>query len=71
MTGHATDPQIEQELIGVAHRFAEEELRPVAARFDETEEYPSELIRKAAAIGLTCYDLPEAYGGGGVESLRT
>lgn len=71
MTAHTTDPQIERELIAVAHRFAEEELRPVAARFDETEEYPSELIRKAAAIGLTCYDLPEAYGGGGVESLRT
>ena len=28
------------------------------------------MLRRAAALGLTCYDLPAAYGGGGVESLR-
>jgi acyl-CoA dehydrogenase len=27
-------------------------------------------LRRAAALGLTCYDLPEEYGGGGVTSLR-
>jgi alkylation response protein AidB-like acyl-CoA dehydrogenase len=29
------------------------------------------VIRAAARVGLTCYDLPETYGGGGVDSVRT
>jgi acyl-CoA dehydrogenase len=58
------------ELIAVARDFALEELRPVALRYDESEEFPHELLRKAAALGLTCYDLPAEYGGGGISSLR-
>ena len=59
------------ELVALAHEFAANEIRPVAAHHDETEEYPAEVIRKAAAVGLTVYDLPEDHGGGGVESIRT
>jgi alkylation response protein AidB-like acyl-CoA dehydrogenase len=29
------------------------------------------VIRKAAKVGLTCFDLPERLGGGGIESTRT
>ena len=53
-----------------AATFAREELRPVALQYDETEEYPLELLQKAAALGLTCYDLPAEYGGGGLTRLR-
>jgi acyl-CoA dehydrogenase len=53
-----------------AREFAESELRPVALHYDETEEYPLEPLRRAAALGLTCYELPSEYGGGGIESLR-
>jgi len=56
--------------VAVAREFAREELRPVALHYDETEEFPWELVHKAAALGLTCFDLPSEYGGGGVESLR-
>jgi alkylation response protein AidB-like acyl-CoA dehydrogenase len=66
-----TDPDVERELASLAHDFAERELRPVAARYDEEESYPADVIRKAAAIGLTCYDLPDVYGGGGISSVRT
>jgi acyl-CoA dehydrogenase len=45
-------------------------LRPVALAVDESEEYPLEQVRRAAELGLTCYDLPVEYGGGGVERLR-
>ncbi len=62
---------VEQELVGLAHEFAVKEIRPVAARFDETEEFPADVIRKAAKVGLTSFDLPEAYGGGGIDSVRT
>jgi acyl-CoA dehydrogenase len=53
-----------------AHAFARDVLRPVALAYDESEEYPLEELRAAARLGLTCYDLPEAFGGGGVEELR-
>jgi acyl-CoA dehydrogenase len=62
---------MEQQLVQLAHEFARREIRPVAARFDETEEFPADVIRKAAKIGLTSFDLPESYGGGGIDSVRT
>jgi acyl-CoA dehydrogenase len=58
------------ELLATARAFARDELRPVALQYDESEEYPLELIRRAAALGLTCFDLPAEYGGGGVERLE-
>jgi alkylation response protein AidB-like acyl-CoA dehydrogenase len=66
-----TDPDVERQLVELAHDFAANEIRPVARHHDETESYPADVIRTAAEVGLTCYDLPERYGGGGVESTRT
>jgi len=66
-----TDPDVERQLVALAHDFAANEIRPVAASFDETEAFPADIVRKAAAIGLTSFDLPAAYGGGGVDSVRT
>jgi acyl-CoA dehydrogenase len=63
--------RLDRKLAAHAHEFAERELRPVAARYDETEEFPWDVLRKAAQAGITCYDLPEEYGGGGVDSLFT
>ena len=56
-------------LLARAVKFARDELRPVALRYDETEEYPLAELRRAAELGLTCFDLPIAFGGGGVERL--
>src|SRR6476660_7030807 len=53
-----------------AQAFARDEMRPVALRYDESEEYPLDVLRRAGELGLTCYDLPAAYGGGGLERLR-
>ncbi|HQW51936.1 MAG TPA: acyl-CoA dehydrogenase family protein, partial [Tepidiformaceae bacterium] len=36
----------------VAHDFAKKEIRPVAAYYDEHEEVPYDIIKKAAAIGF-------------------
>ncbi|HEX2240428.1 MAG TPA: acyl-CoA dehydrogenase family protein, partial [Actinomycetota bacterium] len=35
-----------------AHEFAEKEIRPVAAEYDESEEFPWPVIKKAAETGL-------------------
>ncbi len=50
----------------LAHDFARREIRPVAAEYDEREEMPWPVLRKAAKVGLLGYGLPEEQGGGGV-----
>src|SRR3954452_4142285 len=57
------------EVLAAARTFAEQELRPVALAYDESEEFPRPLLDRAAELGLTCYDLPAEHGGGGIESL--
>jgi alkylation response protein AidB-like acyl-CoA dehydrogenase len=64
-----TDEQ--RSLQELAHDFAERELRPIAAEYDEREEYPPELLAKAAAVGLTSYAIPAEYGGGGADAVTS
>jgi acyl-CoA dehydrogenase len=64
----AASPELER-LLRTAHEFAEGTLRPVALAYDESEEYPLAELHRAAELGLTCYDLPTEYGGGGLTSL--
>jgi alkylation response protein AidB-like acyl-CoA dehydrogenase len=52
-------------LQALAHRFAAEEIRPVAAQLDEEESFPWDLVRRAAEVGIPAYAIPEAYGGAG------
>ena len=64
-------PEVDDELVGLAHEFAEREMRPNAAAYDESGEFPWDIVHRAAELGLASYDLPEEYGGGGVTSLLT
>jgi alkylation response protein AidB-like acyl-CoA dehydrogenase len=64
-----TDEQ--QEMRDLAHTFAEEEIRPVAAELDEREEFPWELVNKAGELGLTSFAFPEEIGGLGITDELT
>jgi alkylation response protein AidB-like acyl-CoA dehydrogenase len=64
-----TDAQ--EQMRQLAHRFAERELRPVAAVHDEGSEMPWPVLEKAAQVGLMSYQYAEEYGGGGVSSILT
>ncbi len=56
----------EQEMLrGMARRFADEELRPIAARVDEEADVPRESIDKMAELGFMGLLFPEEYGGSG------
>jgi acyl-CoA dehydrogenase len=66
-----TDPALERELVRLAHDFAERQMRPVAAEWDERETFPWPVFRAALQAGLVGFDIPEEYGGAGVESLLT
>ncbi len=50
-----------------AREFAEAEIAPVIARYDETEEFPAELIRKLGALGFLGALVPPEYGGAGLD----
>jgi alkylation response protein AidB-like acyl-CoA dehydrogenase len=50
-----TEEQIE--LKKWAHEFAEKEIRPVAAEYDESEEFPWPVLKKAAEAGLYSIDI--------------
>ncbi|MGH2725195.1 MAG: acyl-CoA dehydrogenase family protein [Actinomycetota bacterium] len=39
-----------------AHEFAEQEIRPVAPQYDETEDFPWPVVKKAAEVGLYSLD---------------
>lgn len=47
----------QKELKKWAHEFAEKEIRPVAAEYDETEDFPWPVIKKAAEVGLYGLDI--------------
>lgn len=47
----------QRELQKWAHEFAEKEIRPVAAYYDETEDFPWDVLKKAAQVGLYSLDI--------------
>ncbi len=47
----------QKELQKWAHEFAEKEIRPVAAEYDESEEFPWPVVKKAAEAGLYGLDI--------------
>jgi len=49
--------------------FAEAEIQPGAAARDEAGRFPSELISKMAALGLMGINIPEQYGGAGLDAV--
>jgi acyl-CoA dehydrogenase len=44
-------------------RFVDREIMPHVDKWDEAEEFPRELYRKASAVGLLQLGFPEEYGG--------
>lgn len=52
-----------------ARDFARKEIAPVAAEFDESGEFPSRTIRKMGEMGFMGIEVPEEYGGAGMDTL--
>jgi acyl-CoA dehydrogenase len=59
-----TDEQ--RELRRLAREFAEKEIRPKAAGYDEHSTHPADIVSKAHELGLMNPHLPEEYGGLGL-----
>jgi len=52
-----------------ASDFAQNEIVPIAAEFDESGEFPHDTIKKMGALGLMGIEVPEEYGGAGFDTL--
>lgn len=60
---------VEQELIvSTVRKFVEKEVIPVASGMDHRNEYPHELVRQMQEMGLFGLNIPEEFGGAGVDS---
>ena len=53
----------QRELRTLAREFAEKEIRPKAAEYDEHQTHPADIIAKAHEVGLMNVHLPESLGG--------
>ncbi|HEX9117069.1 MAG TPA: acyl-CoA dehydrogenase family protein [Anaerolineae bacterium] len=53
----------------MARDFAINEILPVAEHYDQSDEYPWPVIKKAHKVGLMGLNIPEAYGGPGLGVL--
>jgi len=53
----------------LARDFAEKEIRPKAAEYDEHSTHPADIIQKAHDVGLMNPHVPEEYGGAGLSSF--
>lgn len=65
-------PQMSEEhemLLAAVRDFARREIAPIAAEFDESGQFPLETVRKMGAMGLMGIEVPEEYGGAGMDTL--
>ncbi len=62
----------EQEALqAMAREFAEKEMKPKAAKYDEGHEFPEEVMKKAFEVGFLTCKIPEEYGGGSLSDIDT
>src|ERR671924_1958107 len=53
----------------LAHEFADKEIRPKAAEYDEHSTHPADVIAMAHAVGLMNPHIPQEYGGLGLSGF--
>src|SRR5215211_6688785 len=54
----------------LAREFAENEIRPRAADYDQRSQHPQDIIRKAHEVGLMNPHIPDEYGGLGLTGFE-
>ena len=58
----------EQQMVrDMVRKFAETEIKPKAAEFDETHSHPEEIVAQLGELKMLGIAVPEEYGGGGMD----
>jgi alkylation response protein AidB-like acyl-CoA dehydrogenase len=66
-TDRAT-PEDEAQILDTIDRWVEKEVRPIARRYDQADEYPFELVEQMKELGLFGATIPQQYGGLGLSA---
>lgn len=53
----------------MVRRFAQDKIKPIAEHFDESGEFPMATIKEMGRLGLMGIEVPEEYGGSGLDTL--
>lgn len=62
--------ELQVEIRNLAYQIAEEKIRPVVAHYDETQQFPWEIVKILAEADLCGVYIPEQYGGLGGGSVE-
>ena len=57
----------QRQIVDMVSDFVDEEVVPVAADIDKTDEFPWEIVDQLAELGLMGMPFPEEYGGAGLD----
>jgi len=64
--------QFSKELLMIrtaARDFAQKQIAPIAAEFDESGEFPYKTVKKMGEMGFMGIEVPEEFGGAGMDTL--
>ena len=61
--------QKHEDLRAKIRAFAEEEVKPIAFMLDQNNEFPHDMVKKLAEMGLMGIPYPTEYGGAGLDAL--
>lgn len=59
----------QQLFLEMIRKFADQEVKPIAAEVDENERFPMETVRKMARLGIMGIPVPVEYGGAGGDNI--
>lgn len=59
----------QKQIRDLAREFAQNEIAPIAAKFDESGEFPRETVKKMGELGLMGIEVSPEYGGAGLDTL--
>ncbi len=57
------------ELVSTVREFCENEVKEQCKSFDESGEFPADIVRQGAEMGLSALEVPEEYGGVGIDAI--
>ena len=53
----------------MVREFAESQIMPIAGELDKEEKFPTKLVKQMSALGLMGINVPEKYGGTGLDMV--
>ena len=59
----------QKEMVSLAKKFAENEVKPYSQQMDEEMKFIPGLVQKLADIGFMGINVPEEYGGTGMDDV--